>query len=109
MARVATAGVAFGALLGSAHPALAQRLPAGVTPKHYELRFAPDLAGETFTGTARIEVDVATPRPAIVLNALELAIEDARVSQGGRARYCVDLKQRQQDTLHAWLARRAVP
>ena len=47
-------------------------------------RFVPDIAGESFTGTARIEVDVEAPRPSIVLNALELAISDARISQAGR-------------------------
>jgi aminopeptidase N len=70
--------------LGAAVPATAQRLPAGVTPKHYGLQFAPDLAGERFTGTARIDVDVAAPRSAVVLNALDLTIEDARISQGGQ-------------------------
>jgi len=70
--------------LSTADFSAAQRLPAGVTPKHYALRFAPDLAGEKFTGTARIEADVAAPRPAIVLNALELTISDARITQAGR-------------------------
>jgi aminopeptidase N len=72
------------AVLGAADVGSAQRLPGGVTPKHYALRFVPDIAGESFTGTARIEVDVEAPRPSIVLNALELAISDARISQAGR-------------------------
>lgn len=70
--------------LGSAAISAAQRLPEGVTPKHYTLHFTPDLPTETFTGTARIEVDVAAPGSTIVLNALELTISEARVTQAGK-------------------------
>jgi aminopeptidase N len=70
--------------LGAADFSAAQRLADGVTPKHYTLRFAPDLAGENFTGSARIQVDVAAPGSTIVLNALELAVSDARVTQAGK-------------------------
>ena len=70
--------------LGAADSSIAQRLPGGVTPKHYTLQFAPDLAAEKFTGSARIQVDVAAPGSTIVLNALELAFTDVRVTQAGK-------------------------
>ena len=38
----------------TALPALAQRLPGGVTPTHYTLWFAPDLEKETFRGRETI-------------------------------------------------------
>lgn len=71
-------------MLSAADLSLAQRLPGGVTPKHYALHLAPDLAAEKFTGTARIQVDIAAPRSTIVLNALELGISDVRVTQAGK-------------------------
>ena len=76
--------VAGAVMLGSAGGSAAQRLPPGVTPTHYALRFAPDLAAETFTGTARIQVEVAASGATIVLNALELTIGSARVTQAGK-------------------------
>src|SRR5260221_11364598 len=79
--------VAFSmALLGSADFSAAERLPAGVAPQHYVLQFAPDLARETFTGTARIEVEVAAPTSTIVLNALGLDLRGVRVTQTGQTR-----------------------
>jgi aminopeptidase N len=71
-------------MVAAADAAFAQRLPAGVTPTHYALHFAPDLAGERYTGTARIDVDVAGPRPTVVLSALALTIGEASVTQAGR-------------------------
>jgi aminopeptidase N len=71
-------------MLGSADFSAAQRLPEGVTPKHYTLQFAPDLAAEKFTGAARIQVDIAAPVSTIVLNALELTISTVRVTQAGK-------------------------
>jgi puromycin-sensitive aminopeptidase len=64
----------------------AQRLPGAVTPKHYTLRFTPDLTAATFTGTARIDVDVATPTSQVVLNALDLTLSEVRITQAGATR-----------------------
>jgi aminopeptidase N len=67
-------------------PALAgaQRLPEGVVPQHYDLRFAPDLQKATFTGEETIDVQVAKPVSAITLNAADLEIEEASVTQGDK-------------------------
>jgi aminopeptidase N/puromycin-sensitive aminopeptidase len=66
-------------------PALAagQRLPEGVVPEHYELSFAPDLEKAVFTGQEIIDVDVLKPGSAITLNAAEIDIQEASVTQGG--------------------------
>src|SRR5262245_52417208 len=71
------------ACLAAAPLASAQRLPPGVTPVHYDLRFTLDLEHEAFEGTAGIDVNVAQATSRIVLNALELDIKEARVVAGG--------------------------
>jgi aminopeptidase N len=53
------------------------QLPKTAIPRHYDLRIQPDLAARTTTGTARIELDVLSPVPEIVLNALQLEITAA--------------------------------
>ena len=53
------------------------QLPKTARPRHYELRIQPDLAARTTTGTARIELEVLSPAPELVLNALELEITAA--------------------------------
>jgi aminopeptidase N/puromycin-sensitive aminopeptidase len=50
----------------------AQRLPGGVTPRHYALTIKPDLAEATFTGTERIDVVLDQPTRVITLNAAEI-------------------------------------
>jgi aminopeptidase N len=62
--------------------ATAQRLPQGVTPEHYSLTFAPDLAKATFSGEEFILVQVQKPGATITLNAVELALQEATVIQG---------------------------
>src|SRR5262252_8099559 len=42
-----------------AAPVLAQRLPAGVSPEHYDLIFTLDLAKARFSGKAGIDVRVS--------------------------------------------------
>jgi aminopeptidase N len=65
-------------------PALAgaQRLPDGIVPRHYDLTFTPNLETATFTGQETIDVQVVKPGPAITLNAAELEIQEASVTQG---------------------------
>jgi len=78
-----------------AAPALAQRLPGGVTPEHYTLWFAPDLAKATFRGRETIRVQVAKPTSAITLHAAEITFNDVNVTAGGqtqRARVTEDAK-----------------
>jgi aminopeptidase N len=72
------------AVLLLASPALAQRLPGGVTPEHYTLWFAPDLAKATFRGRETIRVQVATPSTTITMHAAEIAFQDVSITAGGR-------------------------
>ena len=77
-------------------PAFAQRLPAGVTPEHYTLWFAPDLANATFQGRETIRVQVAKPTTTVTLHAAEIAFASVTVTAGGqtqRARVTADAKR----------------
>src|SRR3954468_15752371 len=62
------------ALLLPALPVSAQRLPATVTPEHYDLAFVVDLARERFEGTETIRVKVAEPTARVVLHAVDLEL-----------------------------------
>jgi aminopeptidase N len=73
----------FVGIVVSASPAGAQRLPAGATPVHYDLRLEPDLQAATFAGRVAIDVLVAVPTSTFVLNAHELTIRTAAVEQAG--------------------------
>jgi len=53
------------------------RLPTTVTPAHYELAIAPDLKTCRFEGTTAITVTVHQPVREIVLNAVELDLHSA--------------------------------
>ena len=53
------------------------RLPRAVTPSHYELAIAPDLRTCRFEGTTAITVTVHEPVQEIVLNAIELDLHSA--------------------------------
>jgi aminopeptidase N len=68
-----------------ASPALAQRLPSGVTPQNYTLWFAPDLKHHTFRGRETILVRVAAATSRITLNAAELEFGDVTITAGGRS------------------------
>jgi aminopeptidase N len=65
-------------------PVAAQRLPAGVTPEHYTLWFAPDLERETFRGRAEIRVRLDAPSSAVTLHAAEIVFGDVTIEAGGR-------------------------
>ncbi|MCL1600926.1 MAG: M1 family metallopeptidase [Actinomycetia bacterium] len=58
------------------------RLPRTVMPSHYDISIVPDLEDASFTGTVGIDVDVAEATSSVVLNAIELKIENARVTVG---------------------------
>jgi puromycin-sensitive aminopeptidase len=61
------------------------RLPRTVVPNRYDIRLEPDLTTLTFRGEETIAVDVAEAVRAVVLNAVELAIDEARaVDAAGR-------------------------
>jgi aminopeptidase N/puromycin-sensitive aminopeptidase len=64
--------------------AAAQRLPYGITPKHYALSFTPDLQKATFAGDATIDVEVNQAGNSITLNAAELEFQEAAITQEGK-------------------------
>src|SRR6478735_5551588 len=64
-------------------PAFAQRLPAGATPTHYTLWFAPDLEKETFRGRESIVVTLAAPSTTITLNAAEITFGEVTIEDAG--------------------------
>ena len=66
-------------------PASGQRLPAGVTPEHYSLWFAPDLELASFRGRVEIRMRLDVPASAITLNAAEIAFGEVTVEAGGRS------------------------
>jgi aminopeptidase N len=64
--------------------AAAQRLPEGVTPRHYSLSFTPDLQKASFSGEETIDVQVLKPASTITLNSAELEFQLAEITQGDK-------------------------
>ncbi|MCB1247528.1 MAG: M1 family metallopeptidase [Acidimicrobiia bacterium] len=60
------------------------RLPKSITPIHYDIRLEPDLDDASFAGQVGIDVDVHEATSSVVLNAIELALTSATVTQGDR-------------------------
>ena len=60
------------------------RLPRTVLPRRYALSLSPDLGAATFEGAVDVDVDVAEPTREVVLNAVELEVDEAWVTTGGR-------------------------
>jgi aminopeptidase N len=56
------------------------KLPKDVVPSHYSLRITPGTDG--FEGEAAIDIEVARPVPAIVLNAAELDFKSVKLGPG---------------------------
>lgn len=61
------------------------QLPKAIVPRHYDLHLQPDLANRTTAGTVRIEFEALSPVTEVVLNALELEIDAARLLNGDSA------------------------
>jgi puromycin-sensitive aminopeptidase len=59
------------------------RLPRAVVPSRYDIRLEPDLTTLTFRGEETIAITVAEPVGEIVLNAVELAVDEAVVVDAG--------------------------
>jgi aminopeptidase N len=76
---------ALAALLLTALPASAQRLPTIVTPSHYDLAFVVDLTRERFDGTETIRVQVAEPTLHVVLHAAEIQFREVTIGTGAAA------------------------
>jgi aminopeptidase N len=71
-------------ILFSATAARAQRLPANVSPAHYDLSVTPDLQKATFGGSERIQVTLKAPARTITLNAAEITFDTVTISAGGQ-------------------------
>ena len=72
-------------LLAAAGQAAADRLPADVTPLHYQLVVTPDFGTATFDGDVTIDIRVEKPTSRITLHAVDLDIIWAEIAQpGGR-------------------------
>jgi puromycin-sensitive aminopeptidase len=56
------------------------RLPAGVTPRRYDVRLRPALDDATFTGSITIQLDVVIATDTFVLNAAELTVDACSVN-----------------------------
>lgn len=59
------------------------RLPTAVIPEHYQLKFAPDLAKDTFSGDVTIDVQVLHPTFTIMLNAAEINFQETAITSAG--------------------------
>jgi len=57
--------------------------PPEAVPSRYAITLAPDLAHRTFSGRESIDVTLAAPTRTIALDAVGLAVIDARVEAGG--------------------------
>ncbi len=53
------------------------RLPRSVVPRRYQLRIEPDLEAFRFSGAEQVAVEVVEPVDEVVLNAADLAVSDA--------------------------------
>jgi aminopeptidase N len=61
--------------------AIAQRLPFGLSAKHYALTFTPDLQKATFTGDETLDVEVNKASTELTLNAVDLEFQEATIIQ----------------------------
>jgi aminopeptidase N len=76
------------------------KLPKDVIPLLYDAHLVPNIADDTFTGRQSVEIDVLRATSRIVLNAANLAIEDAALLGPGKARQALQpILDEQQETL----------
>jgi len=61
----------------------AQRLPRTVSPQHYDLTFAPNLAAETFDGEETIDVTNNLAATSIKLHAMEITFKEVTIESRG--------------------------
>src|SRR5712672_3470652 len=64
--------------------AIAQRLPFGLSAKHYALTFTPDLQKATFTGDETLDVEVNKAANELTLNSAELEFQEATITQDNK-------------------------
>jgi aminopeptidase N len=65
--------------------AVAQRLPGGAAPEHYNLSFKIDFPNNTFEGDETIALTLAKPSKTITLNAVEIDFHEVTVSASGQS------------------------
>jgi len=83
-----------------ANPANPMRLPTGVAPVTYRLKIDPDIDRQTFEGTEEVDIDVATARPDITLNAAALTFSSVTLdNRTDEAKVTLDA-DRQEATFH---------
>ncbi len=71
-----------------------QRLPQNITPQHYTLAIAPEIAKATFSGTETIDVTLAAAAKTVTLNALDLQIQSVTADgQAGSVSFDVPKQQ----------------
>ncbi len=71
------------------------RLPGTVVPEHYQLKFTPDLAHDSFAGEETIDVQMSQPASAITLNAAEIDFQETAITSAGmtqKAQVALDAK-----------------
>lgn len=64
--------------------------PKDVIPLLYDAHLVPDIAGDSFSGSQTVEIEVLRPTSRIVLNAANLAIERATLDGKGLARQALE-------------------
>ncbi|MCU1220710.1 MAG: pepN 2 [Candidatus Angelobacter sp.] len=64
--------------------AVAQRLPFGLSAKHYGLTFTPDLQKAVFSGEETLDVEVNKASTEFMLNAVDLEFQEATITQNDK-------------------------
>jgi puromycin-sensitive aminopeptidase len=71
---------------------LSYRLPRNVVPEKYEIKIEPDLVNFRFDGEELIHLTVAEPVREIILNALELELADAFVTNNQQKKIAAQIR-----------------
>eukprot|EP00755_Sulcionema_specki_P004815 Sspe_Gene.31077::Locus_15342_Transcript_1_1_Confidence_1.000_Length_2719::g.31077::m.31077/K08776/NPEPPS; puromycin-sensitive aminopeptidase len=74
-------------------------LPTAVAPRTYRLQLEPDLEKFVFQGSVEIDVDVLEPTKTVSLNARNLGVLSAKVSQDGEAEDAVTINYHVKDNV----------
>ena len=85
------------------------RLPRTVAPHRYRLRLEPDLAESVFTGHETVDVTVETAVEEIVLNAAEIEIQSAHLTNGSATIGASPRYDEQAERVHLALEGEATP
>lgn len=59
-------------------------LPTNVIPRHYKLSLTPDFSTFKFSGSVKVDLEVAESTKSIVLNAVDLQLHSATVTSAGK-------------------------